>query len=177
MDKTKKRIIPKKNYFLLSLLCVVTILILYGLVNWYQTREKYRLGLSVISSIISEVKEDELSNYLLDNPNTVIYFSSSKDEKIKTFEKELKNYISEKDLRNQMVYVNTSDIEKTSFYSSFVSNYFSDDLKRKGVDLRYIPNMVVLKDGKVYDVLITYKNAVSLEEVERFLEKNEVVEK
>lgn len=177
MDKTKKRIIPKKNYFLLGLLCVVTILILYGLVNWYQTREKYRLGLSVISSIISEVKEDELSNYLLDNPNTVIYFSSSKDEEIKTFEKELKNYISEKNLRNQMVYVNTSDIEKTSFYSSFVNNYFSDDLKRKGVDLRYIPNMVVLKDGKVYAVLITYKNAVSLEEVERFLEKNEVVEK
>lgn len=176
MSKEEKRVIPKKNYYLLALLLVGTLLLLYFCVNWYKAYEASKMKEPVIASVISEVKEDELSNYLMDNPNIVIYFTSSKDIKMKEFEEEFAEYISEKEIRNQIVYVDTSKIENRKFYDEFTDQYFHSELKNKGVKLDYLPNIVVVKDGKIKDVLITYDSVITLEDAVRFLEKNEVVE-
>lgn len=177
MNKNEKRIIPRKNYYLLVLLVVVTLSLLYFSVNWYYVYEENRIGESVIASIVPEVKEEELSNYLMDNPNIVIYFASAKDKETKSFEKKLKKYISEEELKDQIVYVNTDEIVDKSFYQNFISNYFNSELKNKKISLEYLPNMVTLRDGKVQDVLVTYDSNVTVDDVKRFLEKNEVVEK
>lgn len=176
MSKEEKRVIPKKNYYILALLLVGTLLLLYFCVNWYKTYEESKMKEPVIASVISEVKEEELSNYLMDNPNIVIYFTSSKDLKMKEFEEDFVDYISEKELRNQIVYVDTSKIENKKFYDEFTDQYFHSELKNKGVKLDYLPNVVIVRDGKIKDVLITYDSAMTLEDVVRFLEKNEVVE-
>lgn len=89
MSKEEKRVIPKKNYYILAVLLIGTLLLLYFCVNWYQAYEESKMKEPVIASSISEVKEEELSNYLMDNPNIVIYFTSSKDTTIKEFEEEL----------------------------------------------------------------------------------------
>lgn len=176
MSKNEKRQIPKKNYYLLALLVVVTLSLLYFCVNWYQKYQNSKLSQPEIATVISEVKKEELSNYLMDNPNIVIYFTISEDEKVRAFEKDLKKYILDYDLQEQIVYVNTSTIDGDSFYSDFVDNYFANDLKRKNLTLAYVPNMVVVKDGKVQDILVKYESDINLDDVKRFLNQNEVVE-
>lgn len=176
MSKNVKRPIPKKNYYLLALLVVVTLLLLYFCVNWYQKYQDSKLSQPEIATVISEVKKEELSNYLMDNPNIVIYFTISEDEKVRTFEKDLKKYILDHDLQEQIVYVNTSAIKEDSFYSNFVDDYFASDLKKKNLELEHIPNMVFVKDGKVRDILIKYESEIHLDDVKRFLTQNEVVE-
>lgn len=176
MAKEKERVIPKKNYYLLALLSVFTILILYYFVNWYQTKQKYELTNSSVAEIVSEVKQNELPNYLLDNPNIVVYFTSYQDKSIKSFEKEFKKYILKYELADEIVVVDTDKIEERKFYTSFANQYFTNELKMKHVNLNYLPNMLVIKDGKVQDVLITYDADMTLSEVMHFLKKNGVVE-
>lgn len=176
MAKEKEREIPRKNYYLLLLLSVLTVLILWYCVNWYQERQKYELTTSSVAEIVSEVKQEELPNYLLDNPNAVVYFTSFQDKDIKSFEKEFKKYILKHELTNEIVVVDTDKIQGQEFYTKFVNDYFVNELKNKSVNLNYLPNMIIVKDGKVKNVLITYDTEITMNEVEHFLEKNEVIE-
>lgn len=176
MSKEEKRVIPKKNYYILALLLIGTLLLLYFCVNWYQAYEESKMKEPVIASSISEVKEEELSNYLMDNPNIVIYFTSSKDTTIKEFEEEFVDYISEEELRDQIVYVDTSKIEDEKFYDEFTDKYFHSELKNKDVKLDYLPNIIIVREGKVKDILHTYDSKMTMEDVTRFLKENEVVE-
>lgn len=176
MAKEKERNIPTKNYYLLGLVTILTVLILCYLVNWYQARQKYELTNSSVVEIISEVKKEELPNYLLDNPNAVVYFTSFQDEDIKSFEKEFKKYILKYELASEIVVVDTDKIESNAFYTSFANQYFTSDLKNKNINLNYLPNMIVVKEGKVSDVLITYDTDITMNEVTHFLKKNGVVE-
>lgn len=176
MAREKERKIPTKNYYLLALLTILTVLILCYLVNWYQARQKYELTNSSVAEIVSEVKREELSNYLLDNPNAVVYFTSFQDQNIKSFEKELKKYILKYELTNEIVVVDTDKIESNEFYTSFANQYFNDELKTKNINLKFLPNMIIVKEGKVSDVLITYDADMTMNEVTHFLKKNGVVE-
>lgn len=176
MAKEKERKIPTKNYYLLGLVTILTVLVLCYLVNWYQARQKYELTNSSVAEIISEVKKEELPNYLLDNPNAVVYFTSFQDENIKSFEKEFKKYILKYELASEIVVVDTDKVESNDFYASFANQYFTSDLKNKNINLNYLPNMIIVKEGKVSDVLITYDTDITINEVKHFLKKNGVVE-
>lgn len=174
-NMAKTREIPRKNYYLLLLLSALTLFVVCYLANWYQERQDAMLNHSVISEVLSEVKEEELSNYLLDNPNVVVYFSAT-DEQIKSFEKELKKLILKYDLTNEVVFVNTALVAENRFYEEIVNRYFDQSLKNKNINLNYLPNMIFVKEGKVKDVLITYDTEISISEVEHFFHKNGVVE-
>lgn len=171
----KKREIPRKNYYILGVLLIATIALVCYVGNWYRTDQEYKQRNSIITSIISEVKEEELSSYLVDNANIVIYFASSQDLEIKGFEKEFKKYIVEEELKDQIIYVNTRDIKENKFYQNIIDQYFDSSLKNKNINLNYIPNLVIMKDGKIKDVMITYDVDISMTEVEAFFIKNGVV--
>lgn len=174
-NMAKTREIPRKNYYLLLLLSALTLFIVCYLANWYQARQDAMLNRSVISEVISEVKEEELSNYLLDNPNVVVYFSTA-DEQTKSFEKQLKKLILKYEMTNEIVFVNTSVVTEDNFYENIVNRYFDQSLKNKKIGLNYLPNMMFVKDGKVKDVLVTYETEILISEVEHFFHKNGVIE-
>lgn len=174
MDKQRK--IPAKNYLLLILLFAVTIFIVAYLANAYKAREEYKLKNSTMGEIVEEIKTDEVSNYIIDNPNIMIYFSSTIDKKVKKFEKEFRKYIVNEELSTKIIYVDTNEIKTDEFYNDFSNRYFDKELTNKSISLKYIPNMVVLKDGKVTDVLITYNENINLELVEEFVNENDIDE-
>lgn len=170
-----KRVVPIKNYYILAIIAIVTIGLVFYLASWYQDSQANKPGVSVLSGTVSEVKADELSNYLLDNPNIVIYFASSKDEKSKDFEKEFKKYLLKEEINNEFIYLDISGINDNSFYKDFVDKYYDADLKNKNISLDYFPNMVLVKDGKAKDVLVKYDSTIELGEVEEFLKRHEVI--
>lgn len=170
-----KRVVPIKNYYILAIIAIVTIGFVFYLVDWYQNSQENKPGVSVLSGTVSEVKSDELSNYLLDNPNIVIYLASSKDENNKGFEKKLKKYLLDEEISNEFVYLDINEIKDKAFYNEFVNNYYDEDLKNKNISLDYFPNMVLVKDGKVKDVLIKYDSSIKINEVEEFLQRHEIL--
>lgn len=172
----KKREVPQKNYFLLGLLLICTVGLVCFLANWYQVDQQTKYS-GVITSIVNEVKEDELSSYLVDNTNVIIYFASSKDTKLLKFEEEFKNYINKEELKDQIIYVDTSAITDDAFYKNIETKYFDSSLKNKKITLSHIPNLVILRDGKVKSIMITYDNEINLDMVKEYFQKNGVIEK
>ena len=77
------RKIPKKNYILLVLLLIMTVFSVFYIANWYTASKNFQLEDSIMKNFLGEIKESEIENYILENPETVIYVSIGNDEKTK----------------------------------------------------------------------------------------------
>lgn len=166
-----KREIPNKNYIKLGAVIIATIALTFYWASWYNTTKEYRMNNSVIPTVIGEVTMEELDNYLLENPDIIIYIASSKDNTIKDFEDDLKKILVKEDLKNEFIYVDTSKIENQEFYQSFAQKYYSKSLKSKKDSLDIIPNIVLIEDGTVKDVMYLYKKDIIKEDVKKFIKK------
>lgn len=165
------RTIPKKNYFLVGLIALVTFLLTWYFVAVYQLRKDYDLDQNKrMNAILSEIHEEDLQNYILDNHDVMIYLSSSRDETYQSFEKSLIKYLKKEDLTKEIVYLDTSNLEE-AFYARFMKNYVSEELQ--GITLQMIPNLVVLSDGKVTSILYPTMVEPNIQDVKNFL-KGEV---
>ena len=165
--------IPKKNYILLGLLAVVTILAVMYMSKWYRASENYYLENSVIKDLVGEVKELEFENYVLENPDIVVYISNDQSETTKKFEKKLRNYILDENLKSHFIYMNGKESTR-KFLLDLEKNYFMNNVQ--GVEITY-PNLLILENGKVKDIL--YRTSLierNANDVKPFLQRNGVLE-
>lgn len=166
------REISKKNYILLAVLTVLTIFIVFYMANWYTASKNYQLEDSIMKNFLGEIKESEFENYILENPEIVIYISLGNDEKTKKFDKKLKDYILKEDIKSQFIYLDGNHLS-TNFLNNFQKKYFEGSLRN--IYLGY-PNMFILENGKVIDVLYKLNSDPNIKDVKPFLEKNGVAE-
>lgn len=168
----KRKDIPKKNYIIMGIIVVVTICLTFYLAVWYKTIKEYYQNNSVVVEVISEIEEETISSYLLDNPTIVMYIASSDDQSIKTFEKKFKNYIVENDLNNEIVYFDTDDLEN-QYVSDLIMPYVGPKLKKlKSI---VVPNMVYFENGEIVDVLYNKNTTLTKQAMIEFLERNNVI--
>ena len=62
-----KKEIPLKNYFILILVILLTILAVFYMRDWYNTSKEFYAQNSVMTKVVREIKNDEISNYILED--------------------------------------------------------------------------------------------------------------
>ena len=148
-----KRKIPFKNYIALLLIVIATILLVFSLSNWY--KESKRQKHDVLKNLLSEIKEEELESYLLENPNAIIYLMNdyTKDDS------KIKNYIVDNDLKNRIILIDCTETKID------LSKYN----KKKEV---VIPNFVIFEEGKVSKVMHLKETQVNYKTFKAFMDVN-----
>ena len=81
------REIPKKNYFILFIVIVLSLLIAFYFRKWYKAYEDSYLSKSIVGNYLFQINYKELDNYLVENQSAIIYVSKVGNEKIRNFEK------------------------------------------------------------------------------------------
>ena len=94
-----KKEIPYKNYIILILVFLATIVAVFYVRDWYNTTKAYYAQNSVMTKVIREIKSEEISNYILENQRFILYVSSGQNSQIKDFEDEFKNLIQNLDIK------------------------------------------------------------------------------
>lgn len=168
----KKREIPKKNYIIMVIVVAVTVCLTFYLALWYKTIKEYYQNNSVIAEVLSEIEEESLSSYLLDNPTTLIYVASSNDQEIKSFEKKFKKYITDNNLNNEIVYFDINGLDNNHINNVLV-NYTSSSLEKlKNI---VVPNLIYFENGEIVDILYIKKTNIKKIDIVSFLERNNVI--
>ncbi len=167
------RKIPMKNYVIFLVLVVATVAIVYGVRKTYLDKIEYEKSTNETLDILSSVNEDELSTYLVENRDIILYMSPSGDETIKEFEKELRKYVLNHQLSQDIIYLNTRNVSN-SFFTNFKSKYFSDNLKASDIEVIKQPNMFLVENGKIVSVMYNSKKSINIEDVKKFIEAQEV---
>ena len=166
--------IPMINYVKVIVLSFVTILVVLMLSNNYKKRIQYERANQDVMGFLSNVKYEELSNYLVENHDAFIYMASSSDVSLDNFEENLKEYILNEDLEKYFVYLDSNGYT-SDMYKNLQNSFFSSDLSKQ-VTLSNYPNIFAVKDGKIVAILYETASDITLEDVMTFVSMHEVIE-
>ena len=145
MNEEKKEV-PFKNYVILFAILIATFLLLFYLYSWFDKYEETLLSKRILDKYMLVINNNELDDYLVENPNAILYVSKLNDDKIREFEKSLKNKYKNNEIDKNILYLDVTDInEKDKIYLS--NKYYFNNL-----NILSIPCIVVFKNGKVASI-------------------------
>lgn len=156
------REIPKKNYFILFIVIVFSLLIAFYFRKWYKAYEDSYLSKSIVGNYLFQINYKELDNYLVENQSAIIYVSKVGNEKIRNFEKKFINAINQNDLKNKILYLDLSN------YKGDTNNKYTINDK----DITSVPNISVFKNGKLDDIYVIDVDRYSMEKIISYLVLN-----
>lgn len=139
---------PKKNYIILIVLVVSTVFVTLFISDVYLQKSKKE---SICYQYLNRIMLTELDEYIIENPNSIIYISDKYDLSNEHFEKEFKDNIEQLNLKNNVVFIDKSDL--TSSVRKELKNKYN-------VDIPDVNNSIVLMfiDSKVTNIVIVDDN-------------------
>ncbi len=156
--KEKERNIPPKNYVYLLIILLGTILVLLYLYRWYETYRESKLYTSIMNNYLTVINYNELSNYITENKNAVIYVSVLGVERINKFENSFKNTIARNNLKNTMLYLDATNED---------INNVKQNLK---IDTDF-PCIVVYTNGEISDTFSIVKAKYDNKKILKYLNR------
>lgn len=162
LRKDNGRVIPKKNYLYLGLIIIFSLMVIYYCYLWYQSYKESLLNTSIIDEYLNVIQFNEVDDYIIENKDAVIYVSVLGDEKIQDFELKFVNTIKDYSLRDSVLYMDVSDIDK----SVVDSKYDTDSL---------YPYMVVYTNGKVTKIYSISDNNFDTKKIVKYLNRIGVI--
>ena len=103
--KEELRKIPRKNYVILGVVILVSLLIVYYLYMWFTAYKSTKEGEVILDKYMTVINYNELDDYLVENPDGIIYVGILNDEDITKFEKKFKNSIKNNKINKEVLYL------------------------------------------------------------------------
>ena len=153
------REIPKKNYFILFIVIVLSLLIAFYFRKWYKAYEDSYLSKSIVGNYLFEINYKELDNYLVENQSAIIYVSKVGNEKIRNFEKKFINAINQNDLKNKILYLDLSNYKGDT----------NDKYTINDINITSVPNISVFENGKLDDIYVIDVDGYNMEKIISYL--------
>lgn len=167
------KVIPRKNYLLVVVICLATLIVVTYLTYICKKNQAIKVEPSILSGYVLELGEKEimtnLSNYALDNPDFILYVSYDSSKNLNEFEEQLKDLVKEQNIKSNLVFANLNLIANKNFLNELKNNFFSDDLNNNYIKLEKQPNMFLFKNGKIIKVLYYAEHKIDIEDVKKFL--------
>ena len=172
MSKQNKKI-ELKNYIILLVIVLVTIFAVFYMRNFYIMSKVYYTENSVMLDVIKEVSQDELQNYLVENPKIVLYVSPKQNPDIKKFEKTFKNLVIKEELEDNILYLDSDTIDNIKLKKSLKVS--ADKNIKNKIDTDSVVTMYIIENGKVTNI-ITDAEKKSKGDLKKSLQKYGVIE-
>ena len=109
--KEEAKKIPIKNYIIVAIIFVISIGLVFFFRNWYISYQNYEKTIPILSGIVSEVRYNEVYNYIDENQSVIIYMGVADDDDCRELEEDLKKLIEEKHLKEKIVYFNITEVK------------------------------------------------------------------
>lgn len=162
--------IPNKNYIILAVIILITILAVFYARNWYITTKEYNSDNSPVTKAINEIHQEELDNYALENSKFILYTSSGLNPNIKNFETKFRKFIINKNLSQSMLYINTADID-LEHLNRQLKNYAATENIKSKINSTENVNMYIFENQKIISV-ITETNKLEIKQINEILKEN-----
>ena len=171
MEKNDKKI-TTKNVILLIIIFLIGIGLTFYFCKWYQVIDQNKKSVPIIRGTLQEITNNELDDYLLENPTSIIYLCTSDSMKCRNYEKDVRKYFIDSGLKDVIIYVNLTNIDQTKFIKNFNKNF---DYKTK-LTTNY-PAIIYFYDGSIKDMIQGKKgNTLTLNKTKEFFKNNEIGE-
>jgi hypothetical protein len=139
----EERNIPLKNYIILSIILLISIIVVIYFYMWYGEFYSNKNNTPIMNNYFNVINYNELDTYLVENNYVVIYASVLQDEKIRSFEKKFRKIVEEYSLNNRIIYLDlTEQYNDKKLYESILNKY----------NFLNMPCIIIFKDGIINDI-------------------------
>ena len=125
------------NYLKLIILLATTIFLTLFLASQYKSNDESELYL-----FANKITESEFTEFLIENPDAIIYLSTKNNPKYKNFEVGFKENIEKYNLKDKFVFIDNKNLTN-SFYNDLGERYSKSLNKCKG------PMVLLILDSKL----------------------------
>jgi len=136
------RKVPLRNYLILAVIIIVTIVLSWLLADYYK---KVNFNNSILYENISQLTEEELTDYIIEKPVIFMYISNKNNLNNNDFEQALLKKIKENNIKDDFVFVDVNSTTE-NFIKFFKDNYNID------LDINRSPIILLISDGKIIKV-------------------------
>lgn len=139
---TKKQDVKKisaRNYVILAVLLIATVFLTLLLSNIYISKTKVESDFYQYSN---KIVANEFEEYVIENPDVIIYISDKYSLENKKQEKKLKEKIESLNLKDKLIFLEKEEVDK---------EFISMLNKKYKIDIEYgkLPYIIVLNDNEV----------------------------
>lgn len=171
MKNDNGRKVPLKNYIILGVILVITLLILYYFYRWVDVYKESKINYSILDRYMTVINYNEFNDYLVENPDVVVYVSVLENDEIRDFEKKLKGRFKRNEIDNDILYMEITNEVKDKTISEEIYNKYA----LNNLSMLSVPCVLVFNSGELssiysisdnnYDVdnLIIYLNNILLD--------------
>jgi len=140
------RKVPFKNYVFALIILIITVVVAYDIVDKFKNNNQ-----STKNTVLTEIRENEIDDYVTERTEVVIYISSNKkDEEIN---KSVGEYFKKHNLSDKAVYLDSDELSN-DFVKSFSEKYKSN------IEINY-PVVIVIEDNIITKMIrVTDSNKV-----------------
>lgn len=163
--KEELRNIPKKNYVILGIVILVSLLIVYYLYMWFTAYTATKEGEAILDKYMTVINYNELDNYLVENPDGIIYVGILNDEEISKFERKFKNSIKNSKINKEVLYLNiTDEISNVNKVKEMKERYTVNY-----ADITNVPNIMVFENGEIKTIYSIKDNGYDVDKAVKFI--------
>lgn len=160
---------PIKNYIVLFVLFVVVFFVYNWLIRIYRVNQVAKS--SVLVSDILTISFNDFDNYIIENPDIIIYMPTLLNIN-NVFEHELLDYIVDNKYDDRIIYLNIGNTSYRKAKEKFVLN---DTSKIKDLS-KELATFITIKDSEIIDSYVVLKE-YDFTKVKQFIQSgNEVLE-
>ena len=166
------RVIPKKNYVILGIVILLTICLVYYFYTWSRLYNEVKLNERILDNYMEVINYNELEDYLIENPDTVIYVSVLKNSTIRDFEKKFRRVLKNNEIDKKILYLDlTNDIDNKNLKNEMKKKYHINNL-----DITDVPLIMIIENGTLKTIYSIRYNDYDIGLVKNFLNSIEFEE-
>lgn len=170
--KEELRKVPFKNYIILGIVLLVSMLILYYFYMWVDAYNESKLNKPIMDKYMEVINYNELDNYLIENPNTIIYVSVLENKEVRDFEKKFKKLFINNEIDNKILYLDiTNEINDKS-----VKEMLKERYSINSVSILNVPNIIVFDDGNLKTIYSISEDNYDIDRIKLFINNNKFSE-
>jgi len=155
------REVPTKNYVLLCLIFIVTVIIVLYINAWAKTYKEDKLSVSPLSGVLEEIGPEEITQSLSEINEVILYVGYNNSQKLYDSENNLLDYIKKHDLADKVLYVNVSNSKEDNGYIEILKESFSN----MATDIVEAPMLIYVKNGKAIEVIKSTKGIIRKKDI------------
>lgn len=168
----KEKNIPLKNYIILAVVLILSIILVIYFYMWYNAYEESKLNTMIMDKYLQVINYNELNNYLVENKDAVIYSSVLEDQKIRDFEKKFKNIIIKNSLNNDILYLDLTEELKNKNITKDIKETYNIN----GQDITNTPSIMIFKDGQLYSIYNIKEKNYNINLLTNYLEEEDIID-
>ena len=167
MKKEKLRVVPKRNYIILGIILIATLALVCYFYRWSKVYNEARLNERILDSYMDVINYNELEDYVIENPDTIIYVSVLQNSTIREFEKKFKKVLKNNEIDKRILYLDITD----NITDSDIRKEMRKKYHINGVYITDVPVIMVIEEGTLKNIYSISSNDYDIGKLKKFLNK------